>query len=244
MGSLKRKFDLTTADEIMPRKYGSYRRYGRRYRRYKPYRRSRGLTARSAFAEINPTHTFTWLGNAGSLTVSGINNRHGILLLNTAALLPNSQGFLKIRDLYTMYKITRIKIRVMSSDDDSLSYNFTVSHQYNPVAVYPAVNDSDNQIEGANTITKMLPSGSQVAFYPRWNTLRQTYSSLVTSGYEATTRNNSFYTTGGAQSGNITDVHFGRLVVSAPGAVLSTSTSCLRIVVEFTAQFSNPNFNA
>lgn len=244
MGSLKRKFDLTTADEIMPRKYGSYRRYGRRYRRYKPYRRSRGLTARSPFAEINPTHTFAWLGNAGSLTVTGINNRHGILLLNTATLLPNSNGFLKIRELYTMFKITRIKIRVMSSDDDATGYNFTVSHQYNPVAVYPAVNDSDNQIESANTITKMLPSASQVAFYPRWNTLRQTYSSLVTSGYEATNRNNSFYTTGGAQSGNITDVHFGRLVVSAPQNSLNVSTSVIRIVIEFTAQFSNPNFNA
>lgn len=241
MGTLgKRKFTIEEED-TMPRKYGSYRRrYGRRYR---PYRRI-GLTSRSRLKEINPTHTFTWLGNAGSLTVSGINNRHGVLLLNTAALLPNSQGFLKIRELYTMYKIKKIKIRVMSSDDDSLSYNFTVSHQYNPVAVYPAVNDSDNQIESSNTITKMLPSGSQCAFYPRWNTLRQTYSSLVTSGYEATNASNAFYTTGGAQSGNITDVHFGRLVVSAPGAVLSTSTSCLRIIVEFTAQFSNPNFNA
>lgn len=242
MGSLKRKFDLSTADSIMPRKYvrSSRRRYGRRYKPYGKF----GLSFRSKLKERCPTHTFNWLGNASNLTTTGINNRHGQILLNTGTLLPNCQGFLKLRSVYAMYKIKKIVVKVIPSDDEALSYNFTATMQYNPVALYPTLNDSDNQIEGANNITKFMQAGKPAYFNCRWNTLRQTYSSLLTSGYEATNSNNAWYTTGGPQSGNITDVHFGRLVVSSPGTNLASSASAIRIVIEFTAEFSNPIFDA
>lgn len=242
MGSLKRKFDLSTAETIMPRKYG--KTYRRRYRRFKPYSRYNGLSTRIASKEFNPTHTFSWFGNAGSLSVTGVANRHGALSMNTSSLLANSNGFLKLRELYTLYRIKKILIKVIASDDDSLAYNFTATYQYNPLAIYPTLNDSDNQVEGPNSKTKYVTSSTPAIFKARFNTLSQTYSSLISSGYEIAPRNMNFYSSGGQQSTNITDVHCGRLLIGSPGVVLNASTAALRIVIEFTCQFAAPNWNA
>jgi len=239
MGTINRKRKLEITAEDMPKRTYARTSTYRRRRRYYPKNR---IAVRGPSKELNPTHTFTWLGNAGSFATTGIGNKHGVLQMDMTVLLPNCQGFLKLRELYTLYRIKKILVYLIASDTpDNAATQFTAAYQYNPLAVYPAVNDSDNQMEGANSNVKVFAADKEAVFRCRFNALRSLYSGLIASGYEVPQRM-GFLSTGGYLGSNLADIHAGRIVVAHPAT--NITGALFRIRIEITAQFAGPNWNA